>query len=212
MPSSRTLVPVLALVLVACDAPAEPRAPARGEPIVAPIVPPVKRPPPIAPALPPPPPATSDAWLAFASERWDFTAEFPAAPASEVISLPTAAGALEMHMFASELGGWAYMISVLDGPEGKPVAPGKVLDGARDGAVANIRGKLLAEKQLTHAGLPARRIEIVATPPEGEQRLVGLLVLHERRLYQALVVAPSPAKDLAAAADRFFATLRIAGK
>jgi hypothetical protein len=207
------LVPCLALVLGlgGCDSPApvsEQRAPVQREPIVAPT-----KLPPIAPALPPPRPVAADAWLAFASERWEFTAEFPGPPTTDVMSVPTVAGPLEMHMFTSELGGWAYMISVMDGPQtGKPVAPGKVLDGARDGAVANIRGKLLAEQQLEHSGLPARRLEIVATPPEGEQRVIGLLVLRERKLYQALVVAPSPAKELGAIADRFFATLKIAGK
>lgn len=152
-------------------------------------------------------------WLSFASERWQFTAEFPAAVRSDVMSVPTVAGALEVHLFSAEAGGWAYMISALDGPTiGGPVKPAKVLDGARDGAVANIHGRLVAETQLEHGGLPARRIEVIASPPEGEQRVFGLLVLQERRLYQALVVAPSPGLELPAIADRFFAALKIAAK
>lgn len=204
----------LVLGLVACDRspPAsEQRAPVRDEPVVAPA-----RVPPEIPAKVPPLPASpvaADAWLEFGSQQWQFTAEFPGPPASEVMSVPTVLGTLDMHVFTVEFDGWVYMISVLDGPRtGKPVVPAKVLDGARDGAVANIRGKLLAEQQLEHSRLPARRLEIVATPPEGEQRVIGLLVLRERRLYQALVVAPSPAKDHGAIADRFFASIKIAGE
>jgi hypothetical protein len=213
MPSlSPGWVVVLVLVL-GCEAPATKAEPV---PAPAPAPAPVPAPGPVvaAPLQPPPEPAPAvTPWVSFASERWEFTAEFPGAVNSEVMSVPTVAGPIEMHLFSAESAGWAYMISALDGPVSSgPVKVAKVLDGARDGAVANVGGRLVSETQLEHAGLPARRIEVLARPPEGEQRVIGLLVLRERRMYQALVVAPSPAPELPAAADRFFAALKIAGK
>lgn len=152
-------------------------------------------------------------WVGFTSERWNFTAEFPGAPASEVLTVESMLGPVELHIFSSERDGWAYMISALEAPDtGKAVAPAKVLDGARDGAVANVGGRLVSETQLEHDGLPARRVEIVAPSAGGEQRLIGLLVARERRLYQVLVAAPSPAPQLDAAAERFIAALKLPRK
>lgn len=213
MPSSSPGWVVSLVLVLGCEAPAT-----KAEPVPAPAPAPTPVPAPVpvpvvaAPLQPPPAPAVTP-WVSFASERWELTAEFPGAVNSEVMSVPTVAGPIEMHLFSAETGGWAYMISALDGPViGGPVKVAKVLDGARDGAVANVGGRLVSETQLEHAGLPARRIEVLARPPEGEQRVIGLLVLRERRMYQALVVAPSPAPELPAAADRFFAALKIAGK
>lgn len=195
------------LVLALCGCEASPGPAIRPEPAKRALPGPPALP--VAPSVAPAP--AVPAWVAFRSERWDFAAEFPTPPATEVVPLATAAGQLEMHIFSSEHDGRAYMISALDGPTAGPGTPAKILDGARDGAVANIGGRLVAETQLLHSGLPARRIEIVAHPAEGEQRLIGLLILRERRLYQILVVAPSAAPGLPEAAERFFAGLKIVG-
>jgi hypothetical protein len=197
---------LLALALLACESsprtPVAPPVPAKPVP-TRPVVKSPELPPPVA-ALP---------WVIFSSERWDFSAEFPGAPASEVLTVESMHGPVELHLFSSEQDGWAYMISAMEAPEtGKAVVPAKVLDGARDGAVANVGGRLVKETQREHHGLPARRVEIVASPASGEQRLIGLLILRERRLYQVLVAAPSPAPALDAAAERFFAALQLPTK
>jgi hypothetical protein len=191
----------LALALIGCGEAPRP-APIATRPVARAIAPPVA--PPVAT-----PPITAPApWVAFSSERWNFSAEFPVAPASETLSLPSPAGPQTMDIFSCEHDLWAYMISALDGPTTGPENPAKLLDSARDGAVANVRGRLVRETQLEHHGLPARRVEIFAdAAPEagGQQRLVGLLLLRQRRLYQVLVVGPADAKDLDRVADRFIA-------
>lgn len=200
-----TFGPLTALIVIACD-PAP--GPTHQPPPVAPRIaaPPVVPPPPIVAAPPAPKPAP---WVEFTSSTWDFRAEFPEPPISELIKVPTPTGELDMHLFAVDRGAWAYLVTVLERPEGPSVAPGLLLDGARNGAVANVRGRLLRETELTREGLPARRLEIVAGEGEQQQRVEVLLILRARRLYQAVIAAPAN-EAIAPEAERFFAALRVA--
>ena len=83
------------LALIGCEA--APAPVIRPEPARRVPVPPAL---PVAPSVAPAPAVA--AWVAFRSERWDFAAEFPTPPATEVVPLPTAAGQLEMHIFSGE--------------------------------------------------------------------------------------------------------------
>jgi hypothetical protein len=157
------------------------------------------------PAQPPAPPA----WVAFSSEKHGFRTEFPASPKSDTMKVPTALGELEMQVFILEQGTRAYMISVSDNlPTAEPLDVANVLDGARDGAVSNIQGRLVSEKQQTVDQLPARRLEISAGPPESPLRVEAIVILRDRKLYQALMVAPAgePSRP---DAERFLAALRM---
>ncbi|MBK7830599.1 hypothetical protein [Nannocystis sp.] len=206
MPSLSVLLRccTLALAVIGCGEAPRP-APIATRPVARAIAPPV------APHVVAPPIAAPAPWVAFSSERWNFSAEFPVAPDSETLSLPTPAGPQTMDIFSCEHELWAYMISVVDGPATGGTSSAKLLDSARDGAVANVRGRLVRETQQEHHGLPARRVEIVAdAAPEagGQQRLIGLLLLRQRRLYQVLVVGPADARDMDRVADRFIAAFK----
>lgn len=156
-----------------------------------------------------PPAATKPApWVAFTSSTWGFRAEFPEPPISEVMKIPGPGGELDMHMFAVDRGTWAYILTVHDGPPGAATAAGLQLDGARNGALANLAGRLLREEDLTRDGLPARRLEIAAGEADAHQRIDVLLILRERRLYQAIIAAPA-SEAITPEADRFFAALHV---
>jgi hypothetical protein len=194
-----------ALVVGACDREPEPaHQPAPVAPRIAP--PPPRPPPPIAP--PAPAPVRPAPWVEFGSATWDFRAEFPEPPITEVIKVPTPVGELDMHLFAVDRGAWAYLVTVLERQAGPAVAPGLLLDGARNGAVTNVGGRLVRETELTREGLPARRLEIVAGEGEQQQRVEVLLILRGRRLYQAVIAAPA-SEAIAPEAERFFAALHV---
>jgi hypothetical protein len=147
-------------------------------------------------------------WIAFSSAEWGFHAEFPAPPTTEVIDLTSPAGPLQMHLFVAEHDAEAYVVTVIDGPPSSGKAVTTQLDRARDGAVANVKGRLVREEQRTHADLPARRLELTAGPADESQQIFVLLILREQRLYQALVAGPAD-PTRASRAERFFAALQI---
>lgn len=157
----------------------------------------------------PPTPPTQPAWIAFSSDKLGFRTEFPASPKNDTMKVPTALGEMEMQVFVLEQGTRAYMVSVSENlPSAQPIVVANVLDGARDGAVANIKGRLVSEKQITVDALPARRLEIAAGPPEAPLRVEAVLILRERKLYQALMVAPA-SEPSRPDAERFIAALHI---
>ncbi len=201
---SLVLLPCLFVLVLGCDnnreappdaTPVQPTAP-----VAAPVVPAM----PDAPVVP----AAPAAWIEFSSTELGFRAEFPAAPKSEVMKVPTVAGELSMQVFVVDQGSRAFMISVADElPFKGEFVVARVLDGARDGAVSNIHGKLIREQQIEHDKLPARRLEIEAGTPEAPLRVEALLILRGRRLYQAVAVAP--AGPGGPEADRFFGALHV---
>ena len=162
-----------------------------------------------APALTPPAQPTQPAWIAFSSDKLGFRTEFPASPRNETMKVPTVLGEMEMQVFVVEQGTRAYMISVSENlPSAQPLVVANVLDGARDGAVANIQGRLVSEKQITVDDLPARRLEIAAGPLDTPLRVEAVLILRDRKLYQALMVAPA-SEPSRPDAERFITALHV---
>jgi|GEM_PF-868458 len=201
MRSSVLLLCLFALVL-GCDNNSDAAQVATPVSPTAPTVPLVAAPILPAPDLPAP-------WVEFSAAELGFRAEFPAAPKTEVMKVPTVAGELSMQVFVVDQGAKAFMVSVADElPYKGEFVVARVLDGARDGAVSNIHGRLLREQQLEHDKLPARRLEIEAGTPEAPLRVEALLILRGRRLYQAVAVSPTGGPG-GPEANRFFAALRI---
>jgi hypothetical protein len=142
----------------------------------------------------PPPKAAppQGTWLAFESAAGKFKAEFPKAPTTESAPLAVQGMNLEMTTYSVEDSGIYYAVATVDYPSNLTPVPAKVLDGARDGAVANIQGKLAKETQIEVDGSPGRRITIEAAAGGIEMVVDSVLVLVGHRLYQAIVVRPKP--------------------
>ena len=158
---------------------------------------------------PPPAEPPTGSWLAFESKEGAFKAEFPKAPSTESSQVPGGPGiTVEMVTYAAELDDAYYAVATTDFPDAiinaKPAAV--LLDGARDGAVANITGKLKEEKQIEVDGNPGRRLAITGNT-EGMELLVdSVIFLKGKRLYQAIVVRPAT-KDITAETTRFLDSL-----
>ncbi len=90
----------------------------------------------------------------------------------------------------------AWMTGMNDYPKGSLASDvNVVLDGARDGAVANTNGKLVSEKKITIDGWPGREL-VIAAESEGLKLVtVARVVLVDNRLVQALVVSSEDAKN-----------------
>jgi hypothetical protein len=101
-------------------------------------------------------------WLNFESESGRFSVLFPGEPDEQVESVQTAIGVIESQFFMVTLENMAYSVNLADYPP-EMIAAGdtqQMLDGARDGAVSNVNGELLDEKELTLSGYPGREFKV----------------------------------------------------
>ena len=150
--------------------------------------------------------------MEFSSDAGKFACAFPKAPKSETMPTSTVIGNIDQNMFSVEFSDAWYGVSYSDYP--KEIVDGsepkKMLDGARDGAVGNLGGKLASEKQIKIDGHPGRAIEIVATDATAgiTMEVTARIYLVENRLYQILVVREK-GRDLQKELDKFFESFKL---
>ena len=108
-------------------------------------------------------------WIDYKSEDLAFIAEFPSEPTRTLEKVNTAVGELDMHMimYAPTSGDDNAVYSVIksDYPESQfkdadDEYNSKVLDGAVNGAVTNVNGKLLYDNKITFNGYPGRDFKV----------------------------------------------------
>jgi hypothetical protein len=132
-------------------------------------------------------------WQEFASRTGGFYIVMPGSPDSEVHDVFTAVGVLELHTFFVQVRDSAYMVGYSDYPKFlvDSAVVDEMLDGARDGAVANVDGRLVWERRIRLQGYPGRELWIEADV-DGESGLAhARLYLVGTRLYQILVAGPT---------------------
>jgi hypothetical protein len=127
-------------------------------------------------------------WEEFSSREGAFSVLMPGRPTEKSQKANTPAGAIEIHLFALEQGGFAYIVGYNDYPEAivRAANVDKMLDGARDGAVSNTQGKLLSELIISMDKYSGRELRIEA--PDGKHTTRVRIYMVKNRLYQALVV------------------------
>jgi hypothetical protein len=131
----------------------------------------------------------------FTSEEGGFSVASPLPLEESSQSIDTTLGPIEVHFFMAEEGSRAYMVGYSDYPQDfvDQSDPEAMLDGARDGAVGNINGKLVSEiKVLLEDRYPGREIVVTAmVDNDQEGTLKERMFLVGNRLYQIMVIAPS---------------------
>jgi len=127
------------------------------------------------------------AWQEFSSADGNFAVLMPGTPSYEKKNSTTALGPIDMHMFTLNIKrDAAYLIMYSDYPEIVTRAkPEDLLDGGRDGALSNTKGKLVGEQNMSLDGFPGREI-VVEVPGKGLLKLRVFLV--GRRLFQVMAV------------------------
>jgi len=111
-------------------------------------------------------------------------------------------------MWVFQDGERAFMVGFTEYPEKvrTVVEDQELLDSARDGAVARVRGKLLIDEPKQAGGAPGRRIELDAE--EGQVRVRGEFYVVGRRLYQVFATV-HPQEIESAEVLRFFESFRL---
>ena len=126
----------------------------------------------------------------FRSDEGRFTVLMPGKPKAQNQVLDTPVGKVDMVMFTAGSNKAGCVVAYADYPAQliNTTDPQKTLDGARDGAVKNVNGRLVSETSIYFHGLPARdvRIEI-----PGKAFVTGRFILASPRFYELLFIAPT---------------------
>ena len=124
----------------------------------------------------------------FTSKDDGFSILMPGTPELETHTVNTVAGPITVYVYQVESNGIVYQVGYNDYPEEamEGLTPEQMLDGARDGAVANVFGELIAEEIISLNGYPGRQINIAVE----DNGIRAKIFLVDNRLYQVLVVGP----------------------
>ena len=144
-------------------------------------------------------------WQEF-TEAGRFSVTVPHALTKTMQEEETQIGKIYIHMFTTEYAGIEYGVGYNDYPPDLIFDPQLVLDGARDGIVATVNGKLLGEQPISIDDYPGRELTIEATENSRTIIAQARIYLVKNTLYQILTVAPeehSSSPDIAKFMDSF---------
>jgi hypothetical protein len=133
-----------------------------------------------------PAPAVPD-WKTYTYSPEGFSALFPSAPDVSKRNIETDAGTVELRSYTSADGDVALMIGVCDyGSQAAGKDPNALLQGAKNGALANANALLVSEKQIALSTYPGLQFDA-----ESDQvRFTARIYIVGSTLYQAMVVTP----------------------
>ena len=189
-------------LVTGCTEKAPPPPPVEAKP--APAAAPTAAPAPVVAA-----PAVAAAWQPLDTET--FAVELPGTPAMKEGVEQTKAGAVKTTTWSVQTATAFYAVSTADYPKGmmKAALPSKVLEGARDGAMANVGGKVDKDFAVfLDSGTPKLKYpgrEFDGTTAQGI-KMAARLFLVDDRLYQMISVSPIAAfnaDEFAKFADSF---------
>ena len=151
--------------------------------------------------------ASAQEWKPYSSDECRCSAQYPGTPQLRTTPMRTNLGNLDAKMITLEVPEAFYAIAYVDYPKDKlaKANPDDLLNGARDGAVANVKGKLANETKVSMNGFPGRELRIEAP---GDLVLNARMYMVKERLYQSLVVTPKP-REGAADAKKFLDSFKF---
>jgi hypothetical protein len=133
-------------------------------------------------------------WFAFKPQDGSFQASFPLEPTKSIKTMDTAGGQTDVTFYSASEKQQTYSVTVAEysADHIKEIGPSAFLDEARDGAIANTKGKLVSERSFDLKGNPGREIRLnVGSSSSFRCRLI----LVGSRLYQVIVAGPADQGD-----------------
>lgn len=149
-------------------------------------------------------------WKEFASKEGRFKVLMPGTPKQDKAETESDFGKSVLHMNLARAGKAMYGANYSDFPaEIKKADLKQLYDSSRDGAVANLEGKLASEKDIKLGKHPGREIRIDVA--KGKQLFRARVYLVGQRLYQVIVLG-TPETATSKEADQFLDSFKLAEK
>jgi hypothetical protein len=151
--------------------------------------------------------ADPPAWKEFVSKEGKFKVLMPGTPKESEAETESDFGKGVLHMNSLAASGMMFAANYSDFPtEVKKVPLKQIYDSSRDGAVANMEGKLAKEKDIKLGDHPGR--EVLIDVAGGKRLFRARVYLVGQRLYQVVVFGTKEAatsKD----ADKFLDSFKL---
>jgi len=146
-------------------------------------------------------------WKEFTSKEGGFKVVMLGRPKQQQFDTESDFGKGVLHMNRVQVGETIYGANYCDFPaEIKKTPIKKVYDSSRDGAVANLEGKLVSEKEIKLGKHSGREIRIEVGG--GKQLFRARVFLIEQRLYQIVVMGTKEAAT-SKEADKFLESFKL---
>jgi hypothetical protein len=177
---------------------------------------------PTTPAVPTTPPDPLAGWIEYSAPDGSFSVRLPKEPEIEEQTVPSDAGDIQVVMYLVDSGDRALLLGHNEFPDAiaEMIAGGDqafiqtLLDGGRDGAVANVSGTLRSESQITVDGMPGREFTFTvnsdASPTGAAIEGTARILVAGNRLYQMLSLA-NVSETEPELVQAFFETFKLAG-
>jgi hypothetical protein len=138
-------------------------------------------------------PFSVPAWQEYRSQSGRYSILMPGKPQERTQAVDSLAGSIDMHIASYEDRSGAFLVMYADYPADliRSEQAEAVLDGAAQGAVTNVKGRLTQQRNISLGTVPGREIEF-DTQAQGAQPATRIKVryfLTNGRLYQVMVVA-----------------------
>ncbi|SRR6266481_191844 len=144
-------------------------------------------------------------WKEYTYAADSFAVTAPAKPESQNQSVDTAVGQVQAHNYFITLGdNTGVLISVTDFGKDKAISPRQVLQGAKNGSLKSINGKLISEKEISLQNYTGLEFEMEAAA----YRAWACYYIVEGKLVAVMSVAPL-GKPFASQTGRLFESLRL---
>lgn len=150
----------------------------------------------------------------YSSADGGFMVAFPTgypSPQADSSEVPTQIGALTMHTFLTEQAGAACMVAYSDYPESafEGANVKALLDSARNGALNNVRGKLIKQKKISINGHPG--LSVYFRGKSGSTTIFGRFDYYivAPRLYQIGFMALSQKEVDKPAVKAYFSSFQL---
>jgi len=135
----------------------------------------------------------------------------PGTPAKVTHTMDTKLGPLDIQVFTLDQSKYSYLVSYSDYPDQilQVKSQDSILNGARDGAVAHVQGKLLGERRISLGQYPGRELTIEV--PDGQHLVLMRMYLVKKRLLQ-VGVGTLKAKASSPNITKFFESFKLLDK
>jgi hypothetical protein len=131
--------------------------------------------------------AHAQEWNSYSYPADGFRASFPSGPEQQKRNVPTDAGTFELRSYIAQVAPYAFFIGVCDyGANANGREPDAILQGAKQGALANSNSHLVSENKLTLGIYHGIQFEAESD----EAHYSARIYMVGDTLYQTLVVSP----------------------
>lgn len=148
--------------------------------------------------------AQNDQWKSYSYTTDGFSLAAPSAPVLSKQNIPTQAGTVELRGYLVDMGGTAFYVGVVDyGKAASGRDPGVILQGAKQGAINNLKAHLVKESNVTLGIYPGVDYEA----ENGSLHFNMRIYMVGSVLYQ--VMAASPIREPFTGTDRFLDSFQL---